>query len=300
MSTGTVGQIIEYKNEAVSARYLLEDDHSEPPAQLTAIRIEKLLEEHKSDYQHIAIYESTYHGKILVLDGVIQMTVADNFCYHEMIVHVPMAVLPSEPKSALVIGGGDGGVVNQLCRYSSLERIVWIDIDAAVVNMCQKHLPELHEFHNDKTEFIAMDGAKINYQDEFDLIVVDGTDPIEDKESLWSKTFYKGLKAALKKDGIITALGFWAWPDVEIYARTDALARSHFDQVRYYWFSDPSMCFGYTGVFLMTNSDIDPTVPKFVSRAPNRTQYYNAAVHTAAFALPNCFRPEAAFVVDSE
>ncbi len=298
MSTGTVGQIIEYKNEAVSAKYLLEDDHSAAPAQLTAIRIEKLIDEHTSEYQHTAIYESTYHGKILVLDGIIQMTVADNFCYHEMIVHVPIAVLPYEPKTALVIGGGDGGVVNQLCRYNSLEKIVWIDIDAGVVEMCHKHLPELHEFHNDTVEFIAMDGAKIDYTNEFDLIIVDGTDPIQDKESLWSKTFYKGMQKALKKDGIITAFGQWAWPTAEVFEKTQTLGQAHFEQVKYYWFSDPSMTFGFTGVFLMTNSAIDPTIPKFVNRIPKQTQYYNAAVHTAAFALPNCFTPKAAFVVD--
>jgi spermidine synthase len=266
-----------------------------------AIRVEKLLEEYQSPYQHIAIYDSTHHGKILVLDGFIQMTVADNFCYHEMITHVPMAVSQEEPNSVLVIGGGDGGVVNQLGKYQSLERIVWIDIDAAVVDLCRKYMPELHRFHDERVEFIAMDGADIDYQAEFDLIIVDGTDPIGGGESLWSKKFYTGLASALKPNGVITALGFWMWPDPHVYLRTRKMAEAHFEHTHYYWFLDPSMRYGYMGVILMTNNPLDPTVPQHLERVPaGLTEYYNGTVHTAAFALPNCFRPEAAFVPAEE
>ncbi len=297
MIKGTVGQVIEYKNGVQDGKYLLDDEYTDPPAQLTALRIEKLLEEHRSPYQHIAIYESSFHGKVLVLDGFIQVTAADYFCYHEMIVHVPMAVIPEEPKTALVVGGGDGAVVNELGKHQSLEKIVWVDIDAAVVELCKKHFPELHQFHDQRVEFMAMNGAEINYKDEFDIIVVDGTDFIGDGAALASKKFYQGLAKALKKDGIITVLGWWAWPESHYHKLTRELGQANFEHVHYYWFIDPSMKYGHMGVFLMTNSAIDPTVPQYFSRIPTHLiRYYNAAIHSAAFVLPTCFTTGGGFV----
>ncbi len=287
---GTVGQVIEYKNGVHDGLYLLDDEYAEAPSQLTAIRIEKLLTEHKSPYQHISIYETSFYGKMLVLDGFIQITEADYFCYHEMITHVPMAVLPAEPKSALVIGGGDGAAVNELAKYQSLERIVWIDIDADVVEICRKHFPTFYKFHDQRVEFIAMNGADIDYKHEFDLIITDGTDFVGEGADLASKKFYKALAAALKPGGIATVLGWWAWPESDYYELTRELGQANFEHVHYYWFIDPSMKHGYMGISLMTNSDLDPTTPQYFNRVPTHLiQYYNAAIHSAAFVLPTCF-----------
>ncbi len=299
MIKGTVGQVVEYKNRAIAGQYLLDDEYDEAPDQLTAVRIEKLLTEHKSPYQHIAIYEGSFCGKILVIDGFIQVAEADYFCYHEMLVHVPMAVLPTEPKSVLVIGGGDGAAVNELGKYQSLEKIVWIDIDADVVEICRKHFPKFHEFHDQRVEFIAMNGADIDYKHEFDLIITDGTDFVGESVGmgLASEKFYKGLAAALKPGGIVAILGWWAWPDSEYYDLTKELGQANFEYVHYYWFIDIAMKYGYTGNFLMTNSDFDPTAPKYFNRAPTHLlQYYNAAIHSAAFALPTCFTRGTDFV----
>jgi spermidine synthase len=290
MSTGTVGQIVEYKNGSTDGRYILEDDRTCKAAQLTAIRIERLVEEYASEYQHIAVYETAYHGKMLVLDGIVQMTTNDEFCYHEMIVHVPATVIRHEPRTALVVGGGDGGVVNQLCKIASLERIVWIDIDSDVVRICEQHFPELHEHHDRRVEFIAMDGAEIEFDREFDLVIVDGTDPLEDKASLWSQRFYSRLSRAVKADGVATALAGWAWPEPDMYLAIRDLSGAHFDHSQYYWFLDPSMRYGYTGVFLMTNSNIDPSVPAHPHRVPQELmRFYNPGIHSAAFVLPTCF-----------
>ncbi len=290
MIKGTVGQIFEYKNGVHDGKYLLDDEYDDCPDQLTAIRVENLLEEYKSPYQHIAIYQTSFHGKMMVLDGFIQLTAADYFCYHEMLVHVPIAVLPKAPQTALVVGGGDGAAVNELCKYKSIKKIVWIDIDADVVRLCKKHFPELHQLHDDRVEFIAMNGADIDYEDEFDIITVDGTDLVAEGADLASKKFYKGLATALTENGIITALGWWAWPTNDYYTLTKSLAQANFKHAHYYWFIDPSMKYGYMGIRLMTNSDIDPTTPTHFYRVPAaRLQYYNAALHSAAFVLPNCF-----------
>ena len=289
---GTSGVIVNYKNGVTDGKYLLDDDRDQRSAQLTAIRIESLVEERRSPFQHIAIYDTTYHGKMLVLDGFVQMTVADNFCYHEMIVNVPLAVAPEPPKNVLVIGGGDGGVVNQLSKHKYLEQIVWIDIDADVVEMCRRHMPELHEHHDDRVEFMALDGADINYRNAFDLIIIDGTDPLEDRaDSLWTDQFYQKLTNALTKHGLITALSGWVWPESGWYTNTAALANRHFSNVRYYYFIDPTMKYGHMGVFLMTNLDIDPSRPVYAQRVPvDLMQFYNPAVHTASLCLAQLFQ----------
>jgi spermidine synthase len=290
MLKGTTGQIVEYKNSVHDGKYLLDDEYVEAPAQLTALRIERLIEECKSPYQHIAIYESSFHGKVLVLDGFIQLTAADYFCYHEMIVHVPMAIIPDTPTSALVVGGGDGAAVNELGKYRSLERIVWVDIDADVVEICREYFPELHQYHDDRVEFIAMNGADIDFKNEFDLIIVDGTDFIGEGADLASKRFYARLAAALKPAGMVTVLGWWAWPESDYHQVTRKRAQANFERVNYYWFIDPSMKYGHMGIFLMTNSLVDPTVPNHFDRVPtDYIQYYNKDIHSASFMLPTCF-----------
>jgi len=290
MLKGTTGQIVAYKNGVHDGKYLLDDEYAEAPTQLTALRVDNLIEERKSPYQHIAIYGSSFHGKVLVLDGFIQLTAADYFCYHEMIAHVPMAIIPDIPKSALVVGGGDGAAVNELGKYRSLERIVWIDIDADVVKICRQYFPELHQYHDDRVEFIAMNGAGIDFRTEFDLIIVDGTDFIGEGADLASKRFYARLAAALKPGGMITVLGWWAWPESDYHQVTRERAQANFEQVHYYWFIDPSMKYGYMGIFLMTNSSVDPTIPEHFDRVPTeRIRYYNKDIHSAAFVLPTCF-----------
>ncbi|MDM8527898.1 methyltransferase domain-containing protein [Anaerolineales bacterium HSG24] len=301
MPKGTVGQIIDYKNGVRDGQYILDDEYTEYPAQLTAIRIEKLLEEHESPYQHIAIYDTSYHGRMMVLDGFIQITTADYFCYHEMIVHVPMSVVPHEPKRVLVVGGGDGAAVNEFGKYKSLEKIVWIDIDADVVRLCKKYMSELYTHHDERVEFIAMNGADIEYEDEFDVVIVDGTDFIDAGSDLASNKFYQAITKALKPNGLVTTLGWWAWPDPDYHRLTKQMARTHFQHAHYYWFIDPSMKYGHMGVVLMTNSNLDPTMPTHLNRVPlEQLQYYNGPLHSAAFVLPTCFQKEGGFVVGKD
>ena len=147
---------------------------------------------------------------------------------------------------------------------------------------------------------MAMDGVQIDFNNEFDLIIVHGTDPLEHKASLWSRAFYTRLSKAVTENGIVTALGGWAWPDPDMYLTIRDLGHSFFKNTQYYWFLEPAMRYGYTGVFLMTNSNVDPTIPKYANRIPQELmQFYNPAIHSASFVLPTCFTPEAAFVPPS-
>jgi len=290
-------KILVYQNDKGEGKYIVDSENTGIPAQLNGIRIERLVEAFKSPFQHISVYESTYHGNLLVLDGFIQVTGADYFCYHEMIVHVPMAVIPPTPQTALVIGGGDGAAVNELCKYSCLKKIVWIDIDADVVRLCRKHFPQFFEYHDTRVEYIAMNGADIDFRNEFDIIVVDGADFNDYGADLASQRFMGKLNLALKDEGVITMLGWWAWPYREEHLQIKKLAQAHFQYTHYYWHVDPTMPFGYMGIFLMTDSALAPNIPEHYHRVPEKLlRYYNAELHSASFVLPTCFTKEEGFI----
>ncbi len=170
-----------------------------------SIRVDKQLYSGQSDFQRIDIFESKEFGRFLTLDGFMMMTEKDEFIYHEMITHVPMAVHPNA-KKVLVIGGGDGGVVRELTRYENIESIDLVEIDEQVVKVCREYLPltssklddeRVHIYYEDGLRFIR------SKENEYDLIIVDSTDPFGPGEGLFTKEFYGNCYKALKEDGIM-------------------------------------------------------------------------------------------------
>ncbi len=177
---------------------------------MSALVTEQICHE-KTAFQTIDIYETEVFGRALLLDGHIQLTTFDEKAYHESLVHIPLMSI-NEPKSALVIGGGDGGVLRELCRNKSLEHIDMVEIDEGVVRLCREHLPSLsdgtfddprvHLHIADAFEFVKTAGRQ------YDLIVADSTDVYEDEEGalseqLFTDTFYLDCKAALSDKGIL-------------------------------------------------------------------------------------------------
>ncbi|MGI5970126.1 MAG: polyamine aminopropyltransferase [Oscillospiraceae bacterium] len=170
-----------------------------------SIRVDRQIFSAQSDFQRIDIYESYEFGRILTLDGYLMLTEKDEFIYHEMMVHVPMAVHPSA-KNILVIGGGDGGVVRELVRYSTVESIDLVDIDPMVIDVSRKYLqftacklgdPRVRIYYEDGVKFIR---RQFNA---YDVIIVDSTDPFGPGEGLFTKEFYGSCYKALRDDGIL-------------------------------------------------------------------------------------------------
>ena len=154
-----------------------------------SIKVDRQLYSGKSEFQRIDVFESKEFGRFLTLDGYIMLTEKDEFIYHEMITHVPMCVHPSA-KRVLVIGGGDGGTVRELLRYPTIEHIDLVEIDELVVEVCRKYLPQtagglgderVHPHFEDGLKFIR------HCEDEYDLIIVDSTDPFGPGEGLFTK-----------------------------------------------------------------------------------------------------------------
>ena len=170
-----------------------------------SIRVNRHLYSHKSPYQQIDIYETPEFGKVLSLDGNVMLTERDEFIYDEMITHVPMAVHPGI-KNVLVIGAGDGGVVHELARYRTIENIDLVEMDEQVVEACRMYLPENASRLDDERVHIYFDNALRFIRrrtDEYDLIIVDSTDPFGPSESYFTKEFYGICYNALHEDGIL-------------------------------------------------------------------------------------------------
>ena len=170
-----------------------------------SIRIDKQLFSGQSEFQRIDVFDSPEFGRFLALDGYMMLTEKDEFIYHEMITHVPMAVHP-KVKNVLVIGAGDGGVIRELTRYPEIETIDMVEIDPLVVEVCKKYLPQTSCRLNDPRLSIHYeDGLKFirTCNDCYDLIIVDSTDPFGPGEGLFTREFYGNCYKALREDGIM-------------------------------------------------------------------------------------------------
>ena len=170
-----------------------------------SIRIEKQLFSGQSELQRIDVLDSKEFGRILVADGDLMLTEKDEFIYHEMITHVPMAVHPCVRK-VLVIGGGDGGVVRELIKYDEIESIDVVEADPLLTEVCCRYLPESAcSLNGGRGEIFHEDGLRFirSKTDEYDLIIIDSPNPFGPGEGLFTKEFYGNCFNALHEDGIM-------------------------------------------------------------------------------------------------
>lgn len=162
-------------------------------------------------YQQIEIYDSPVFGRMLLLDGHIQLTTLDEWAYHEALVRIPALNLDGA-RRALIVGGGDGGALRELCRFSALETIEMVEIDEAVIHACRRHLPELSNgaFDDPRVRLHVADafGFVKTRAADYDLIVLDSTDTYEGEEgeisaSLFTRGFYEDCRRALRPGGVV-------------------------------------------------------------------------------------------------
>ena len=257
------------------------------------IRKEKILYTGKSQFQDIEIFESVTFGRIMVIDGYIMLTEKDEFIYHEMIVHPAMAVHPN-PRRVLVIGAGDGGVLRELTRYPFVEHIDIVDIDELVIKVCREFLPQTAcGFDDERVNIHIQDGMKFirKCSDEYDIIIVDSTDPFGPGEGLFTKEFYGNCFKALKDDGILVnqhESPFYAADAVATQRIHKRIVQS-FPISRVYQAHIPSYpsghwLFGFASKKYHPIRDFDP---KRWRSLGIKTRYYNTQLHIGCFALPN-------------
>ena len=257
-----------------------------------SIKIEKQIYCDKSKFQRIDIFDTVEFGKILVLDGYLMLTEKDEFIYHEMITHVPMAVHPDVQK-VLVIGAGDGGTIRELTRYEQITQIDMVEIDEMVVAACRKYLPQTASKLSDpRLNIIYADGLKFvrTQQDYYDLIIVDSTDPFGPGEGLFTREFYGNCFKALKSDGIMVnqhQSPFYDEDKVETQKAHRRIVNS-FPISRVYQAHIPSYPSGYW-LFGFASKKYHPVDDINAQRWNNRqidTRYYTTNLHKGCFALP--------------
>lgn len=258
-----------------------------------SMRISKQLYSAKSDFQLIEIFDTKEFGRALILDGFLMLTQKDEFIYHEMIVHTAMAT-NKDIKRVLVIGAGDGGTIRELTRYHSIESIDMVEIDGMVVESCKKFLPQTASKMTDfRVNVLIEDGLKFvrTKTDEYDLVIVDSTDPFGPGEGLFTKEFYGNCHKALKPNGILIN------QHESPYYKNDARAmqRAHnkieaiFPVCKVFQAHIPTYPSGHW-LFGFASKGIDPIADlqaDYWNGLGLKTNYYNTELHKGCFALPN-------------
>ena len=258
---------------------------------LTA-RVKETLFAGKSEFQDVAVVVSYQFGRMLVLDGVFQTSIFEEYVYHEMIAHVPLFIHPN-PKKVLVIGGGDGGTVREVVRHDTVEKVEMVEIDGMVVEACKKYLPEISVALNEpnpKLDLKIGDGIQhmADATNEYDVIIVDCSDPIGPGEGLFTPEFYKNVYKALKEDGLFVQQTESPFYHRELIKRIQKDVRAIFPITDLYLAHIPIYpggchCFTF-GSKKYGPKDAD------TSRQTMEMRYHNAEVQQGCFALPNFVR----------
>ncbi|THB80139.1 MAG: polyamine aminopropyltransferase [Desulfobacteraceae bacterium] len=259
------------------------------PGMALSVEIEKTLVSTASPYQQIDLYQTRSYGKMLVLDGIIQLTERDEFAYHEMMAHVPLFAHPC-PERVLVIGGGDGGTLREAARHKEIRILDICEIDGMVIDISKQYLPEVACGFDDPRVCVHIRDGNLfldEHPDTYDVIIVDSSDPIGPGEALFEKPFYEKLKRALKPGGLVAAQGESVFIHQETVSRLFSIVKSLFDTRAYASITVPSypggtigICLGSLGVALTQPSR---TIPDAMQK---HLKYYSEQVHKAAFALP--------------
>ena len=169
-------------------------------------KIKDVLQEIKTDFQHLLLVDTFQYGKMLLLDGIVQTTEKDEFIYHEMMTYVPLMSHP-DPRDVLIIGGGDGGVLREALKHPAVDKATIVEIDQAVIDFCKKYLPYISDgaFDNECTELIIDDGFAYVKEtgNKYDVVIVDSPDTIGPASVIFSKEFYEGIRRVLKPGGVM-------------------------------------------------------------------------------------------------
>ena len=251
----------------------------------------------QSPYQRVRILESYKYGRMLTLDDMVMTTIEDEFHYHEMISH-PAMFTHGNAKNILVIGGGDGGTVRELLRHDGVEKVTMVEIDGEVIKACKEFLPEIAaSFDDPKLELLVDDGiafVKKAKKEVYDIIIVDGSDPVGPAEGLFSEEFYRNCYAALKEGGILLTQGESPKFNEKAFAELNFTLQDIFGEgntpvslffVPTYPSGMWSFQYGLKGSPNPKNIKNDAEIDQFSH--DKRLRYYNADVHRGSFATPN-------------
>ncbi|MDA8230676.1 MAG: polyamine aminopropyltransferase [Magnetospirillum sp.] len=256
--------------------------------------VTKELHRSEGGLQEIGLFETPGFGRVLTLDGVIQVTTGDEFIYHEMLAHVPIYA-HGAVRTACVVGGGDGGMLREILKHPGVEHAVVVEIDGGVVDFCRQYLPTVSAgaFDDSRAEVVIADGVEFMRATSrrFDLIVVDSTDPIGPGEVLFTESFYKDCARCLTGEGIVVNQNGVPFLQGQEVTDTYRRRKPHFADVGYYLAAVPTyvggfMALGWASKSARPRAETLEAIRSRFERDPIPTRYYTPEIHKASFALP--------------
>lgn len=255
-----------------------------------SLTITDVLHEETSPYQKIQVAESEQYGRMLILDGVFQTSVKDEWTYHEMVSHVPLMVHP-HPERVLIIGGGDGGVAREVCRHESVKQVDLCEIDERVIELSKEYFPTISKVLLDQPEKLHVhvgDGIAFakSVKNFYDVIIIDCSDPIGPGEGLFTREFYQSAKEALREDGLIVQQTESPIVQQKIVHDVFEAMGDVFPIVRMY-FSHVPIYPECMHSFMIGSKKWDPLTVEIHREAPQPMRYYNKDIQKSCFALPN-------------
>lgn len=260
-------------------------------------RVKQELARVKSDFQDILIFESFSHGRVMLLDGVVQITERDEFVYQEMLTHLPL-LAHGAAKRVLIIGAGDGGVLRRVLEHSTVEKAVMVEIDGEVIRLCKEFLPNIagDAWTNPRAEVIVGDGIDYVRKAEagsFDVVIVDSTDPIGVGEVLFTDEFYQNAARLLSANGVIVNQCGVPFMQADELRETSERRGKFFPDIWAYVAAVPTYVGGYMTLGWAAKAKDMRDVPAAEIRARaekagilGKTRYWTPEIHVGAFQLP--------------
>ncbi|MGB9792826.1 MAG: polyamine aminopropyltransferase [Thermacetogeniaceae bacterium] len=258
------------------------------PGMKISCKVLQMLHREQSPFQEIVFLDTVQFGRMLILDGAVQVTLMDEFVYHEMLAHVPLHAHPA-PKDVLIIGGGDGGTAREVLRHENVESVTLVEIDRRVVELSRRYLPELAcSYDNPKLQVYFEDGVEFvkKKKSSYDIVLVDSPDPIGQAERLFGGEFFSSIFEALRPDGMFVVQTESPFVDKELVSRVYSDVSRLFPIAKVYIGVVPTYP-AALWAFTVGSKKYDPEKLQRKPVFEDVLRYYNAELHEAAFKLPN-------------
>lgn len=259
------------------------------------LKADRVLFDSETEHQRLIIFDNADFGRVMMLDSIVQVTTKDEFIYHEMMSHVPLFA-HGRAKRALIVGGGDGGVLREALRHPELEQVTLCEIDRGVIELCRRYFPEISAgaYDNPRTRIVIADGTKFvaETDDRFDVIMIDSTDPVGPGAVLFTREFYAGCRRCLKPGGLLVTQNGLPFLQAGELKQSVGYFRELFADAFAYLANTPTYFGGPMSYGWATDNDkLREHKRKKIARRHEQaggfaTRYWSPEVHVAAFALP--------------
>ncbi len=263
------------------------------------VGVNKILFSEETPYQKVEVYETDTWGNLMTIDGMVMLSERDEFVYHEMLSHVGLFAHP-DPRRVLIIGGGDGGTAREVMRHSSVQQVDMVEIDEAVVRASKEFLPEVGDWNNPKLNVLFEDGIQFvkDIDDPYDVIIIDGSDPVGPAEGLFESNFMQACYDGLSENGVLTAQTESPWvsdyhPSMKkVFSALEDIyevSKMYLAYIPLYPAGMWSFSFASKGADPLSNETLSRVEERF-NNFDTELKYYNPEVHRGCFALPNFVR----------